>query len=53
MGLMDEIRLSDIARTQDEIEKLMNDGLAIVLAVDEKGKLTTAWGAMKFAISDF
>ena len=52
-GLMDEVRLSDVARTQDEIRQLMNKGLAIVLAVNAEDKLATAWGAVKFAILDF
>ncbi len=46
-GLMDEVRLSDVARTQDEIRELMNKGLNVVLAVDATGKLATLWGSLK------
>jgi hypothetical protein len=53
MGLMDEVRLSNIARTQEEIRGLMNKGLALVLAVNAEDKLATAWGSVKFAILDF
>ena len=51
-GLMDEVRLSNIARTQEEIKQLMNKGLALVLAVDAEGKLAITWGAVKFWIFD-
>ena len=49
-GLMDEVRLSDIARSEDEIRQLMNKGLALVLAVYAEDKLATAWGAIKLGI---
>ena len=51
-GLIDKVRLSSIARTQNEIRDLMTKGLAAVLAVDAEGKLTTAWGALKSATLD-
>lgn len=52
-GLMDEVRLSSIARTQDEIRALMNKGLVAVLAVNAEDKLATTWGSVRFAILDF
>jgi hypothetical protein len=52
-GLMDEMRLSNIARTQDEIKELMNKGLALVLPVNIEGKLAIAWGGVKFSVLDF
>jgi hypothetical protein len=52
-GFMDEVRLSNIARTQDEINELMNKGLALVLPVNTEGKLAIAWGGVKFSVLDF
>jgi hypothetical protein len=49
-GLMDEVRLSDVARTQGEIRELMSKGLALVLVVNAGDKLATAWGAIKLGI---
>ena len=53
LGLMDEVRLSDVARTEGEIEELMNKGLARVLPVRPKDKLTISWGIVKSSVSDF
>lgn len=47
LGLMDEVRLSNVARTQGEIGELMNKGLAHVLPVNPKGKLAVSWGYVK------
>ena len=46
-GIIDEVRLSNVARTQEEIMELMNEGLKTLLAVDAGGKLTTTWGRIK------
>ena len=49
-GRMDEVRISNIARSEDEIKELMNKGIEGVLAVQPQDKLTTTWGKLK---SDF
>ena len=46
-GRMDEVRISNIARTQKEIQQLMNIGIEGVLAVTPKDKLATTWGELK------
>jgi len=46
-GKMDEVRISNTARSQAEIEQLMNIGIAGVLAVTPQDKLTTTWGHLK------
>lgn len=46
-GRMDEVRISRIARSQQEIQSLMDKGIAGVLAVKPKAKLTTTWGELK------
>jgi len=49
-GRMDEVRISNIARSQQEIQELMNKGIDGVLAVKPQDKLTITWGRLK---SDF
>lgn len=49
-GRMDEVRISNIARTQKEIEQLMNAGIEGVLAVTPSDKLTITWGNLKSAL---
>ena len=49
-GRMDEVRISNTARTQQEIQELMNKGIEGVLAVKPQDKLTITWGKLK---SDF
>lgn len=49
-GRMDEVRISNIARSEEEIQELMNKGIEGVLAVKPQDKLTTTWGRLK---SDF
>ena len=49
-GRMDEVRISNIARSEEEIQELMNKGIEGVLAVRPQDKLTTTWGKLK---SDF
>ena len=45
-GMVDEIRISNIARTQEEIQEAMN-GLARLAPVDHLERLTTTWGNLK------
>ena len=49
-GRMDEVRISNIARSQQKIQELMNKGIEGVLAVKPQDKLATTWGKFK---SDF
>ena len=46
-GQMDEVRISNIARTEQEIQTLMDKGIEGVLAVTPEDKLATTWGALK------
>ena len=46
-GRMDEVRISNIARSQKEIQELMNKGIEGVLAVKPQDKLATTWGKLK------
>ena len=46
-GIIEEIRISNIARTQDEIQEAMDVGLAQILNVEPGGKLATRWGYLK------
>lgn len=46
-GYMDEVRISNIARTQKEIQDLMNIGIYGVLSITPKDKLTTTWSQVK------
>ena len=48
-GLIDEVRIWDRALSEKEIKESMNKGRVELLAVDKKGKLTTAWGRLKSA----
>ena len=47
LGIIEEIRISNIARTEAEIKEAMNVGLAQILSVDPESKLTTRWGYIK------
>lgn len=49
LGTIDEIRISNIARSQQEINVMKNVGLAQILSVNPGGKLTTYWGYIKVA----
>lgn len=49
-GRMDEVRISNIARSQQEIQELMDKGIEGVLAINPQDKLATTWGKLK---SDF
>ena len=48
-GVLDEIAVFDEALTQEEIQEIMNNpnGLAGVLSVEPRDKLTTSWGTIK------
>ena len=46
-GIIDEIRISNVARTEDEIQEAMDVGLAQILSVEPGGKLATRWGYIK------
>ena len=46
-GRMDEVRISNIARSQQEIQELMDKGIEGVLAVSPQDKLATTWGKLK------
>lgn len=46
-GKMDEVRISNIARSQQEIQQLMKIGIEGVLAVIPRDKLATTWGQLK------
>ena len=46
-GVIDEIRLSNVARTEEEIQEAMDVGLAQILSVEPGGKLATRWGYLK------
>lgn len=48
-GIIEEIRISNVARTEDEIQEAMDVGLAQILNVEPGGKLTTRWGYLKIA----
>ena len=48
-GTIDEIRISNVARTEKEIQEAMDAGLAQILNVDPGGKLATRWGYLKVA----
>ena len=46
-GRMDEVRISNIARSEKEIQQLMDIGIAGVLSVTPREKLATTWGQLK------
>lgn len=46
-GRMDEVRISNIARSEQEIQELMNKGIEGVLAIQPQDKLATTWGKLK------
>lgn len=46
-GRMDEVRISNVARSGQEIQELMKKGIAGVLAVKPEDKLATTWGKLK------
>jgi len=46
-GRMDEVRISNIARSHQEVQELKNKGIEGVLAVKSQDKLATIWGKLK------
>ena len=46
-GRIDEVRISNIARTQNEIQQLMAIGIEGALSVTPNDKLSTTWGHLK------
>lgn len=47
-GILDELRISNIARSQDEIKMLMNLGIdGAITAVSPRDKLATTWGKIR------
>ncbi len=46
-GRLDEVRISNIARSQEEIRQLMNIGIAGVLSVNPQDKIATTWGKIR------
>lgn len=47
LGIIEEIRISNIARSEVEIKEAMKVGLAQILSIDPQSKLTTRWGYIK------
>ena len=47
LGTIDEIRVSNVARTEKEINEMKDVGLGQILSVNPGEKLTTRWGYMK------
>ncbi len=53
-GSMDEVRISNIARSQNEIQELMNNGIvSVITAITPRNKLATTWGQLKSKIVDY
>ena len=48
-GIIEEIRISNAARTEEEIQEAMDVGLAQILNVEPGGKLSTRWAYLKRA----
>lgn len=46
-GVVDELAIWRVALTEDEIAKVMSDGLASILAVKRQDKLAGKWGKIK------
>ncbi len=46
-GYMDEVRISNVVRSQKEIQRLMNAGIEGVLSVSPDDKLAISWGKIK------
>ena len=48
IGLLDEIAISNVALEEEEIKRIMQDGLsALISPVEPQGKLTTTWGGIR------
>ena len=46
-GIIDEARISDIARTEEELKEAMEVGLEALLSVTPCGRLVTTWAGLK------
>jgi len=46
-GVLDEVRISNVARSQQEIQQFMEFGVDKTLSVDPHNKLATRWGTLK------
>ncbi len=46
-GYIDEVRVSNVVRSQKEVQHLMNVGIEGVLSVSPNDKLATSWGKLK------
>lgn len=49
-GKIDEVRISNIARSRKEINQLMNLGIESALSVKPKDKLASTWGSIKIRL---
>ena len=47
VGAIDDMRMSNVARTEEEINKAMNIGLEGILAVNPSMGLSSTWGRIK------
>ncbi len=47
LGVIDEARISSIARTEGELQEAMRLGLDALLGVEAPGKLTSTWASLK------
>ena len=47
-GMLDEVRISNVVRTQEEIQTLMELGIEKVSSVTPRDKLATTWGNLKW-----
>lgn len=47
-GMLDEVRISNIVRTQEEIQELMELGIEKVSSVTPRDKLATTWANLKW-----
>jgi hypothetical protein len=52
VGALDESLISDEVLPEDEIKKLMNEGLKRIIAVSSRDKFATTWGYIKSAQAD-
>ncbi len=48
-GSVDEVAIFSVVLTEDDVRKIMTDGLKAVAAVSSAGKLATTWGHIKAA----
>lgn len=46
-GIIDEVGIFNVALTEDDVNRVMTEGLSQVLAVSPAGKLATTWASLK------